>query len=497
MKYPLDGISVLLIENDAEKSAVFLRILNNSDLLIREINVAASYTAAEQYLDQTQPNIIFSSILPGDDINQQFIEKLKELSILIPLITISGEAEEGYRERSLSIGADDHLFRNEISEAVLRKTIQYSIERKKSNEALREAIERYYLVANATNDIAWDWDLNKRRAFWVGNGIQHILKYDEKEKIVGTDFWESQLHPDDKERVLDKLKMIFSEAKLDKWEDEYRFRNNQGSYNYIYDRGFIVYKNDVPVRMLGIMEDVTAKVMLEKKLDNEKKLKQQQITEAVITAQEKERTEIGKELHDNVNQLLSASRLYIDAAGNDTKNTSFLLSQASSFIKSAIEEIRTLSKVLHSPLISEWGLAESIRNLSEEMTAVNELMIDVDILELQEENLSENFKLTLYRMVQEQLTNILKHAKATEAYIAIKTDEQMITLLIKDNGIGFDTEKNRKGIGIINIISRANMYNGNVQLQSTLGGGSSLSVQFSVKEVSIHNVYVNLNDNTE
>lgn len=494
MNYPSAGMSILLIENDADKSDHFIRMLQNSDLLIREVNVANSYREAEQFLDQNQPNIIFTAILPDVDINEQFIHKLKEISILIPLITISGEMEERYSERSLSIGADDHLFRNEISEAVLRKTIQYSIERKRSNEELREAIDRYHLVANATNDIAWDWDLNKRSAFWVGNGIKHILKYDENEKIVDTHYWESQLHPDDKDRVINKLKIIFEEAKLDKWEDEYRFRNNEGTYNYIYDRGFIVYRNGTPVRMLGIMEDKTAKVMLEKKLDAEKKLKQQQITEAVITAQEKERTEIGKELHDNVNQLLSASRLYIDAAGTDTKNTNFLLSQASSFIKSAIEEIRTLSKVLHSPLISEWGLAESISNLADEIMAVNQLVIDVDIHLIKEEALNENFKLTLYRMVQEQLTNILKHAKATEAYIGIQSDTQNIILIIKDNGIGFDTEKKRKGIGISNIFSRANMYNGTVDLQSIPGTGSCFSVQFSIKEVYIHNDYMNVND---
>lgn len=497
MNNPSEGISILLIENDAEKRDVFLNVLQKSELYIKEINVATSYTEAAQYLDQTQTNIIFTAILPGADINQPFIDKLKEISILIPLITISGEMEERYRERSLSIGADDHLFRNEISEAVLRKTIQYSIERKKSNEELREAIERYHLVAKATNDIAWDWDLNKRCAFWVGNGIKHILKYDETEKLVDTNFWESQLHPDDRERVIHKLKVIFEEAKVDKWEDEYQFRNKEGSYNYIYDRGFIVYRNGIPVRMLGIMEDITAKVMLEKKLDNEKTLKQQQITEAVITAQEKERTEIGKELHDNVNQLLSASRLYIDAAGTDSKNTAFLLSQASSFIKNAIEEIRTLSKVLHSPLISEWGLAESINNLAEEISAVNEIEIDVDMADLQEDVLNENFKLTLYRMVQEQLTNILKHAKASEAYIGIKSDQYYITLQIKDNGIGFDTEKKRKGIGISNIFSRANMYNGKVQLRSSPGNGSSLTVQFSIKEVSIHNEYFNVNNSID
>lgn len=483
MNYPKEGIVVMLVEDNEKERNKFLQILQASGIHVQSVFVLPDFKEASTALISKKPDIIFSSIILNETGDADFSEKLKEITPSIPLITLSDDINDGYQKRSLAMGADDHLFRSEISGPILKKTVQYSFERKKNNEQLREAIERYRMVGKATNDIAWDWEFEKGSMHWLGNGLQNVFKFPAAEMEVGIDFWENLLHPEDKERVLDKLKNVFEKADTDKWEDEYRLKNQEGEYRYIYDRGFIVYKNNVAVRMVGIMEDVTAKVLLEKKLETEKLLKQKHITEAVITAQEKERTEIGKELHDNVNQLLSASRLYIDAATTDKTNATFLLTQASSFIKNAIEEIRTLSKVLHTPLISELGLKESIDNLAEEIMTVSPLKIVISSKDFQEEYLNDNFKLTLYRIMQEQLTNILKHAKASAASIQLTSDESYVSLEISDDGIGFDTSKKRQGIGISNIHSRATMYHGSMKLKSVPQQGSTLSVRFPVDEI--------------
>ncbi|RZM18110.1 MAG: PAS domain S-box protein [Pedobacter sp.] len=341
-------------------------------------------------------------------------------------------------------------------------------------------LDRYQLLTKAINNIVWDWDFTKRRAYWVGNGLQTILGYDTFEMNVDSGYWDEQLHPDDKDRVLSRLGRILEQAVEDHWEDEYRFKKKDGNYCNIYDRGFIIYENRVPVRLIGSMEDVTERVALQKKLENGISLNQKQLAEAVVSAQEKERTEIGKELHDNVNQLLSASRLYIEAAKSDTVNGNALLVQASEYIMSAIEEIRTLSKALNTPLINELGLCESVDNLADDLMAVNSIHIAVHKTDFDEKGLHENFKLTIFRIIQEQITNILKHAKASEAAIHLSRNEQTIILNISDNGIGFDTSKKRKGIGLSNINSRAALYNGKLMLSSEPGKGVVLSVAFPV-----------------
>ncbi|RYD82719.1 MAG: PAS domain S-box protein, partial [Sphingobacteriales bacterium] len=443
------------------------------------------YKTAIQEVKNNQPDIIFSAIpIDNDSKNDMAPQQLSSFA-QVPFVILSPSDAVETTTHSISFGADDHLFKTELTTAALKKSIQYCLERRKNNAQLREIIERFELLAKATNDIVWDWELTKRRSLWMGNGLKSSLGYNHQTIVVDTDFWEKGLHPEDIGRVLEKLEKIFKDGKVNKWEEEYRFKTQSGEYRNFYDRGYIIYEDGKPVRMIGTMEDITNRIALERKLEIETLLRQKQIAEAVVTAQEKERTEIGKELHDNVNQLLSASKLYIDAAANDISNNEVLLSQASGYIKNAIEEIRALSKVLHAPLIYELGLCESISNLTNDIMMVNELHINIDYAEFTEEGLNENFKLTIYRIIQEQLTNILKHSKASQANILLSTNKNDIYLEVKDNGIGFDTAKKRQGIGLANIQSRVSMYEGKLEVCSGPDKGSKLSVLFPLTETAL------------
>jgi two-component system sensor histidine kinase UhpB len=477
-----EGLKVLLIENIPKDKDAFLHLLKECRIELAEFVFVENYDSALVQIQNSKPDIIFSGILTDENsANDDALQKLRTHTN-VPFITLSPNEDEEKTFYSILLSSDDHLFKNELSAPFLKKSIQYCLERNKKDAELKEIIERFDLLAKATNDIVWDWELTKRRSVWMGNGLQTNLGYSRRMLSVDADFWEKGLHPEDFKRVMDKLETIFKDARVNKWEDEYRFKTISGDYRVFYDRGYIIYDNGKPVRMIGTMEDITERILLEKKLELETLLKQKQIAEAVVTAQENERTEIGKELHDNVNQLLSASKLYIDAAANDIANNELLLTQASGYIKNAIEEIRALSKVLHAPLIYELGLCESINNLTDDIMIVNDLQIHTDYSHFTEEKLNENFKLTIYRIIQEQLTNILKHSRASEANISLLSKENDIYLEVSDNGIGFDTSRKRQGIGLSNIQSRVSMYEGSLELYSQPDKGSKLSVKFPLNE---------------
>lgn len=479
------GLSILLIENIQKDKDDFFQLLKEGKIELADFTCVENYNQALEEIKKEMPDVIFSGI--SIDKNYKTDEALQAFRSFaeVPFIILAEGNNPDATTHSISFGADDHLFKNELSAAVLKKSIQYCLERQKKDAELKEIIERFDLLAKATNDIVWDWELTKRRSLWMGNGLEISLGYNQRTIKVDPDFWEKGLHPDDLDRVVNRLNDIFKDAKVNKWEDEYRFKTRSGEYRFFYDRGYIIYENDKPVRMIGTMEDITTRIMLEKKLEHETLLKQKQIAEAVVTAQEKERTEIGKELHDNVNQLLSASKLYIDAAANDISNNELLLGQASGYIKNAIEEIRSLSKVLHAPLIYELGLCESINNLTDDIMMVNDLQITINHSNFTEDSFNENFKLTIYRIIQEQLTNILKHSKATQANILLLTNQNDIYLEVKDNGVGFDTGKKRQGIGLSNIQSRVSMYEGKLEVYSEPDKGSRISVTFPLTTTAI------------
>ena len=149
-------------------------------------------------------------------------------------------------------------------------------------------------------------------------------------------------------------------------------------------------------------------------------LRQKQITEAVILAQEKERTEIGKELHDNVNQILGAGNLYINTAMTDEEMRQELLERSTQLVSNAINEIRKISKSLITPGLREIGLIESIGDVMDDLKlAKNKMVIDLDLQNISEEQIEDRRKLTLFRIVQEQLNNIVKHAEATRVLIRL------------------------------------------------------------------------------
>jgi PAS domain S-box-containing protein len=233
--------------------------------------------------------------------------------------------------------------------------------------------------------------------------------------------------------------------------------------------------------ILVLANDVTERILLEEELNEQRLSRQKQITEAVILAQEKERTEIGKELHDNVNQILGASNLYINTAMTDEEMRQELLERSTELVSSAINEIRKISKSLITPGLREIGLIDSIEDIIDDIKmAKYDMLIDLDLQNIEEDQIEDRRKLTLFRIVQEQLNNIVKHARATRVLIRLSVEGPSIVLTVADNGVGFDVGRHRKGVGITNIISRAELFNGRVDIQSTLGEGCTLSVSLPI-----------------
>jgi signal transduction histidine kinase len=210
----------------------------------------------------------------------------------------------------------------------------------------------------------------------------------------------------------------------------------------------------------------------------EKLKKQQEITDAVITAQERERSFLGEELHDNINQILATSKLYMDlaiAANNLRKD---LMTDSRNFTMTAMEEIRKLSKSLLPPSLGETSLPDALSELVENIRQGSTLHFIKEWECLDESVLNEKLSLVIFRIVQEQLNNIFKHAKAKTVFIGFKKVDGILQLRIKDDGRGFDTSEKRKGIGLKNIVSRADLFNGEVIVNSKPGEGCELVVNF-------------------
>lgn len=262
-----------------------------------------------------------------------------------------------------------------------------------------------------------------------------------------------------------------------------RHRTSNGSVIIIETRSHeIIYKNHKAI--LTIVNNITEKVQLENSLNEERRIRQQQITEAVITGQEKERTELGQELHDNINQILASTKLYIECAMRDEKPRADLLAESKSLLEKAMHELRVLSKSLLPPSLGESGLNQALLELIENIKQVHELDITLSYSVTEEHDISKNLNLTIFRIVQEQLNNVIKHAHAKTTQIKVIESDDHIKVSVTDDGLGFNSSLKRNGVGLRNISSRAEVNNGTVSLISKPGEGCKLTVKFPLKRSS-------------
>jgi len=206
-----------------------------------------------------------------------------------------------------------------------------------------------------------------------------------------------------------------------------------------------------------------------------------QIANATTAANETTRSGIGQELHDNVNQLLGASNLYIDLAKKGGKDSELFLSRSSEYTLTAIEEIRKLTRRLTTDILLNPGLCSAIENISRDTMELSPIQITCRLKTFHEKNVDAKLQLALLRILQEQLNNILKHARASKVIIRLSQTTRFITLSLSDNGVGFDSRKKSTGIGFDNIRSRALSFNGVATVVSQPGKGCTLTARFPFK----------------
>ena len=221
--------------------------------------------------------------------------------------------------------------------------------------------------------------------------------------------------------------------------------------------------------------DITERLTMEEERLANKIERQKEITRIMLESQEIERNALGRELHDNINQILASVNLRLGYYLEEPKGNMDVIVNCRDTLLLAIREARNLSHHMVMPRFSERSLKEELELLTEVYTCSKKVRIDLS--GFKDEQLSSPIKETLFRIAQEHLSNIDKHAKADKVEMLLYSDAADIIMEIRDNGIGFDNRQRRKGIGITNILNRVEAYNGLAAIDSKPGNGCTLSVR--------------------
>ena len=338
---------------------------------------------------------------------------------------------------------------------------------------------RLLYITQAASEAIWDWNMQSGQIYC--NQSFHDLIGTDLNQALNLDWYYQCIHVDDREEVEKGIRSIFTK-KEQSWEAEYRFQCFDGRFRIMHTRAFIVYENMEPIRMIGSMQDVSDSRKQETQLMNQKLKQQKDIAEAIIRAQEEERDRIGHELHDNINQILTSGQLYLGLMEKNIDHFNEIKEKAQDILKLAIEEIRKLSRNLVMPDLKEDSLVANIRKLIDEIRFTGIFNIrfhhsDACDIEL----MSQCKKFTLFRIIQEQTNNIVKYSQAKNVDISLHCASNQVRLQITDDGVGFDPQNTRRGLGLSNIYERTRLYNGNTFLKSSPGKGCSLIINIPLQ----------------
>jgi len=306
--------------------------------------------------------------------------------------------------------------------------------------------------------------MQEEKFVYVNPGFEKIMGYSIDElKETSFNQW---IYEEDIKKIKENY---LSRVSGEKPTDQYTFRAVRRNGALLYIEAIvskIIYGNRPAV--IGTIVDITDHVEEEKR-----------IGKAVNDAQEKERMQIGMELHDNVKQIMAASMINLDFLKNrldDQKATNEILDKVIGYIREAMDELRKLSHQLAPSIDPTIPLEEKIEILVNTMNAANTLKVYYRLDEF-EQPVSNDVQLTLYRILQEQFNNILKYAKASTVFISVKHYRDNIQLSIKDDGEGFNLIAKKNGIGFENIKRRVEALDGQVRIFSAPGDGCEVSVQ--------------------
>ena len=352
-------------------------------------------------------------------------------------------------------------------------------ERIKAEEELRQSEMRLNEAQAITHISNWEIDLVKNIHTW-SDEVYRIYGLNKTEVNPSIELFLSFIHPDDAviaQKIVDKSLQNSSNAKID-----FRFilKDAKKRYGHIEWR-FEFDKKGEPVRLFAILQDITERKeaeenlkTLEDKIQAQKIQEQKEIARAIITGQEKERNYIGQELHDNINQILAGTKMYLSSAGKKNDEIKEAVKYPMELIDSSIAEIRLLCQQLVTPLKNidlEAIVQVLLKRLEQSTTTKTDFHYTIP-----DELLSDDLKLNIYRIIQELLNNIVKYAEAKNVSISLEAKNKNISIIIKDDGKGFDIKQKRAGIGISNIINRAESFNGKAKIKTKPGKGCKVTV---------------------
>jgi PAS domain S-box-containing protein len=392
------------------------------------------------FLAEVGEALLLMNIPPASKLAQIFLDMASMLVVLLPIYFFI------YRP-----------FQNQWND---HQRLEAELE--KSEQRLNYALE-------AINDGVWDWIVPTGEVYFSPRW-QTMLGYEPGELEAHYRSWESHLHPEDKAQAIQAL-MDHVEGRTPFYEREYRLRTKSGRYIWILDRGRVVERDaqGKALRVTGTHTDITGRKQAEAEIHR--------LWQELDRTAERERASLTRDLHDNLGQMVTVLQLELGFFKRTLQAPEQVehFSQIIDLTTGLGHEIRNVTSRLRPPAL-DMGLVPALKY---DLEHLHGLRATLHVADLELQRFAPEVEIALFRIYQEALNNVIKHARAQTVDIRLQRLDGKITLAVQDDGVGFEPEQvraagKRSGIGLMGMRERLAALGGHLEIISRPGQGATV-----------------------
>jgi PAS domain S-box-containing protein len=381
--------------------------------------------------------------------------------------------------------------------------VQDITERKHAEEALWEREERLRFITDRARVGHWHWDIATGRVEWSPL-CKEFFGIPANEPVSYARFL-TALHPEDREGADSAVNACLNGGGQRHYDMEYRAVWPDGTVRWLHAKGCALFEDGKPLRMAGIAMDITERKAAEAALRESKEQWQavaaelrketerrarlecelSQVLRSTVEDQEAERQRIARELHDSLGQTLTILKLGLDEFGRALPDGGKVKEQLADLKALADEvgsEVNRLAWEIRPNALDDLGLEIAIRHLVETWSERLNLRFELR-LALNGRRLNPQVETTLYRVLQEAITNIARHANASRVAVLLEASEKEVSMIVEDNGRGFSAEETApagapsKHLGLLGIRERLSLVSGGLEVESAPDRGCTLYIR--------------------
>lgn len=462
-------IIALVVEDNPGDSLLIEEYLTEFFEHPQIVNTPTFAEAVERFAEREDWEVILLDLSLPDKSGEELIREMTALAPGVPVIVLTGYDDLSFSIKSLAMGISDYLMKDQLSPLILYKSIVYGIERQRASRQLRESEKRYRDLFQLSPQPMWVLDLETCAFLDVNEAATRHYGY--KREI----FLAMTLSDLQKQSDTDIMMNVMRQAIGGNYHllGEAKHVKNGGDVIYVDLVGHPLLFNGRNAELL-LGTDIT-----------EKKKAGERLLAATVTAEDNERKRIAQDIHDGLQQTLVTAMLNIEPVTEEVQHLSenvrerFL--RGYSYLNQGINETRSIAHQLMPKAIEDFGYAGAVRNMLDHLHTSTQFHYHDN---LGNDRLPRLLEVGLYRITQEAITNILKYANASEAFIQLVRRADGANLTIEDNGDGFEMKgkglETRQGLRFMQ--SRVSSLGGTLEISSEIGKGTLIFVDVPLIE---------------